>query len=48
MRSYLEREDWGSNLGPVKSDPVLFFEKDCVAEHNDAEMGPAKSLHVSE
>ena len=51
----LEREVWGSNLGPVKSDPVLptarhrcDISKGAVLPgRNDAEMGPANSLHAS-
>ena len=52
-RSFLEREVKGSNLGLVKSDAVLptarhFVEKVCVVcRHNDAETGPANSLHAS-
>ena len=52
----LEREVWGSNLGPVKSDTVLptarhrcdISSKGAVLPgRNDAEMGPAKSLNAS-
>ena len=52
-RSSLEREVWGSNLGPVKSDTVLptarhrcdISSKEAVLPgRNDAEMGPANSL----
>ena len=55
-RSSLEREVWGSNLGPVKSDTVLptarhrcdISSKGAVLPgRNDAEMGPANSLHAS-
>ena len=55
-RSSLEREVRGSNLGPVKSDTVLptarhrcdISSKGAVLlGRNDAEMGPAKSLHAS-
>ena len=55
-RSSLEREVWGSNLGPVKLDTVLptarhrcdIFSKAAVLPwRNDAEMGPANSLHAS-
>ena len=54
-RSSLEREVWGSNLGPVKSDTVLptarhrcdISSKGAVLPgRNDAEMGPANSLHA--
>ena len=56
MRSSLEREVRGSNLGPVKSDTVLptarhrcnISSKGAVLPgRNDAEMGPANSLHAS-
>ena len=56
MRSSLERDFRGSNLGPVKSDTVLptarhrcdISSKEAVLPgRNDAEMGPATSLHVS-
>ena len=55
-RSSLEREVWGSNLGPIKSDTVLptarhrcdISSKGAVLPgRNDAEMGPANSLHAS-
>ena len=55
-RSSLEREVWGSNLGPVKSDTVLplarhrcdISSKGAVLPgRNDAEIGPANSLHAS-
>ena len=55
-RSSLEREIWGSILGPVKSDIVLptaryrcdISSKGAVLPgRNDAEMGPANSLHTS-
>ena len=54
-RSSLEREVWGSNLGPVKSNTVLptarhrsdISSKGAVLlGRNDAEMGPANSLHA--
>ena len=56
-RSSLEREVWGSNLGPVKSNTVLptarngcdISSKEAVLPwHNDVEMGPgpANSLHA--
>ena len=56
MRSFLEREVWGSNLGPVKLDTVLptarhrcdISSKGAVLPgRNDAEMGPANLLHTS-
>ena len=56
MRSSLEREVWGSNLGSVKSDSVLptarhrcrISSKEAVLPgRNDAEMGPANSFHAS-
>ena len=55
-RSSLEREVRGSNLGPVKSDTMLptarhrcnISSKGAVLPgRNDAEMGPANSLHAS-
>ena len=55
-RSSLEREVWDSNFGPVKSDTVLPTARHCcdisskgavLLGHNDAEMGPANSLHAS-
>ena len=55
-RSSLEREVWGSNLGPVKSDTMLptarhrcdISSKEAVLpRRNDAETGPANSLHAS-
>ena len=55
-RSSLEREVWGSNLGPVKSDTVLptarhrcdiSSNEAVLPGRNDAEMGPANSLHAS-
>ena len=55
-RSSLKREVRGSNLGPVKSDTVLptarhrcdISSKGAVLPgRNDAEMGPANSLHAS-
>ena len=54
-RSSREREVWDSNLGPVKSDAVLpaarhscdISSKVAVLPgRNDAEMGPANSLHA--
>ena len=54
-RSSLEREVWGSNLGPVKSDTVLptarhrcdISSKGAVLPgRNDAEMGLTNSLHA--
>ena len=53
--SSLEREVWGSNLGPVKSDKVLptaryrcdiSFKGAVLPGRNDAEIGPANSLHA--
>ena len=55
-RSSQEWEVWGSNLGPVKSDTVLptaryrcdISSKGAVLPgYNEAEMGPANSLHAS-
>ena len=55
--SFLKREVWGSNFGPVKLDAVLptachccdISSKEAVLPgRNDAEMGTANSLHVSE
>ena len=55
-RSSLEREVWGSNLGPIKLGTVLptarhrcdISSKEAVLPgRNDAEMGPANSLHAS-
>ena len=55
-RSSLEREVWGSNLGPVKSDTVLPTARHrcdissngaVLPGRNDAEMGPTNSLHAS-
>ena len=55
-RSSLGREVWDSNLGLVKSDAVLptfrlrfdiSLEETVLPGRNDAEMGPANSLHVS-
>ena len=55
-RSSMERKVRGSNLGPVKSEAVLpmaryrcdISSKEVVLpERNDAEMGPANSLHAS-
>ena len=55
-RSPLEREVWGSNLGPVKLNKVLpttrhrcnISSKGAVLPgRNDAEMGPKNSLHAS-
>ena len=55
-RSSLEREIRGSNLGPVKSDAVLptarhrcniSSKEAALPGRNDAEMGPANSLHAS-
>ena len=55
-RSSLEREVWGSNLGPVKLDTVLptarhrcdiFSKRAVLSGCNDAEMGLANSLHAS-
>ena len=55
-RSSLEREVWGSNLGPVKSDTVLptarhrcdIYSKGAVLPgRNEVEMDPANSLHAS-
>ena len=54
-RLSLEREVWDSNLGPIKSDTVLptarhrcdIFSKEAVFPgRNDAEKGPANSLHA--
>ena len=54
-RSSLEREVWGSNLGPVKLDTVLPTARHrydissngaVLPGRNDAEMGPANSLHA--
>ena len=54
-RSSLEREVRGSNLGPVKSDAVLPTARHrcdissngaVLPGRNDAEMGPANSLHA--
>ena len=54
-RSSLEREVWGSNLGPVKSDTVLpkachrcnISSKEAVLPgRNDAEMSTTNSLHA--
>ena len=55
MRSSLEREVRGSNLGPVKSDTVLptarhrynVSSKAVLPGRNDVEMGPANLLHAS-
>ena len=56
MRSSLEREVWGSILRPVKSDTVLptarhrcdiSLKRAALPRRNDAEMGPAHSLHAS-
>ena len=53
--SSLEREVWGSNVGPVKSDTVLptarhlcdiSSQEAVFPGRNDAEMGPANSLHT--
>ena len=55
-RSSLEREVWGLNLGPVKSDTVLLTARHLcdvssngavLPGRNDTEMGPANSLHAS-
>ena len=55
-RSSLEQEVWGSNLGLVKSDTLLPMARHrCdnsskeagLPGRNDAEMGPANSLHAS-
>ena len=55
-RSSLEREVRGTNLGPVKSDTVLPTARHrcdvssngaVLPGRNDAEMGPANSLHAS-
>ena len=55
-RSSLEREIWGSNLGPVKSDsvsPTVRHRCDISSQEavlpgcNDTEMGPANLLHAS-
>ena len=55
-RSSLLREVWGSNLGPLKSDTVLStirhrcdisLKEAVLPGGNDAEMGPANSLHAS-
>ena len=55
-RSSPEREVRGSNLGPVKSDTVLptarhrcdiSLKGAVLPGRNDAEMGPANSLHAS-
>ena len=54
-RSSLEREVEGSNLGPVKLDTVLptaghrgniSLNKAMLPRRNNAEMGPANSLHA--
>ena len=51
----LEREVWGANLGPVKSDTVLPTARHrfdisskwaVLPGRNNAEMGPANSLHA--
>ena len=56
MRLSLEREVCGSNFGSVKSDTVLPKARHrcdissngaVLPERNDAEMGPANSLHAS-
>ena len=56
MRSSLEREVWGSNLGPLKSNTVLQWLalaatissiEAVLPERNDAEMGPANLLHAA-
>ena len=56
MESSLEREVWGSNLGPVKSDAVLPTARQCsnvssneavLPGRNDAELGLDNSLHAS-
>ena len=56
LSSYGHGEVWGSNLGPVKSNSVLpiahhrcnISSKEAVLPgRNDAEMGPANSLHAS-
>ena len=53
--SSLEREVWGSNLGLVKSYTVLptashlcdiSLKEAVLPECNDAEMGPANTLHA--
>ena len=53
--SSLEREVWGSNLGPIKSDTVLptarhrcnnSSKKVSLSGRNDAEMGSTNSLHA--
>ena len=49
------KQVWGSNLGPVNSDtvlPTVRYRSDISKEamlpgRNDAEMGPANSLHAS-
>ena len=55
MRLSLEREVWGSNLGPVRSNTVLstvrhrcnISSKEAVLPgRNDAEMDPANSSHA--
>ena len=55
-RPSLEREVWSLNLGPVKANTVLptarhrcdISSKETVLPaRNDAEMGPANSLHAS-
>ena len=56
-RSSREREVWGSNLRPVKSDTVLLptarhrcdisSKGSVLPGRNDAEMGPANSLLTS-
>ena len=55
-RSSLEREVKNSNLGPVKSDTVfpmarhrcdISLKKVVSPGRNNAEMGPANSLHAS-
>ena len=55
MRSSLEREIWGLNLGPVKSDTLLAMarqrcnisSKEAVVLADNAEMCPADLLHAS-
>ena len=53
--SSLDREVWGSNLGPVKLDTVLptarhrcdiSLKEAVLPGLNNAEMGPANSLHA--
>ena len=54
-RSSLEREVWGSNFGPVKSDTSfptarhrcdISSKETVLPRRNDAEIGPVNSLHA--